>query len=144
MSAVPTAAPEGRRPSRPPRRAQATSGAAAPSAPTAASCFPTLFMLAFLIYFLMPLVWLFIASTKSNEDLFGSFGLWFSDFSLFDNISEMFSKDDGVFATGCATRSCTPWSAPSAPRCWRPPPATGSPSSSSGARTCCSGSCSAR
>jgi multiple sugar transport system permease protein len=55
-------------------------------------------MLAFLIYFLMPLVWLFIASTKANEDLFSSFGLWFSDFNLLDNISEVFSKDGGEFA----------------------------------------------
>ncbi len=58
---------------------------------------PTLFMLAFLVYFLMPLGWLFIASTKSLDDLFSSFGLWFSDFNLIDNISETFSKDDGVY-----------------------------------------------
>jgi multiple sugar transport system permease protein len=58
---------------------------------------PTLFMLAFLVYFLMPLGWLFIASTKSLDDLFSSFGLWFSDFNLFDNISETFSKDNGVY-----------------------------------------------
>ena len=61
--------------------------------------FPTLFMLAFLVYFLMPLGWLFIASTKSLDDLFSSFGLWFADFNLFDNISETFSKDDGIFWT---------------------------------------------
>ncbi|MEO8688580.1 MAG: carbohydrate ABC transporter permease [Solirubrobacteraceae bacterium] len=58
---------------------------------------PTLFMLAFLVYFLMPLGWLFIASTKSLDDLFSSFGLWFSHFNLSDNISETFSKDDGVY-----------------------------------------------
>ena len=58
---------------------------------------PSLFMLAFLIYFLMPLVWLFIASTKSLDDLFGSFGLWFSGFNLFDNISDTFSKDGAVY-----------------------------------------------
>ena len=61
--------------------------------------FPTLFMLAFLVYFLMPLTWLFIASTKSLDDLFGSFGLWFSGFNLFDNIGDTLSKDDGVFLT---------------------------------------------
>ena len=38
--------------------------------------FPTLFMLAFIIYFLMPLWWLFVASTKSLDNLFDSFGLW--------------------------------------------------------------------
>ena len=58
---------------------------------------PTLFMLAFLVYFLMPLGWLFIASTKSLDDLFSSFGLWFADFNLIDNISETFAKDDGVY-----------------------------------------------
>ena len=43
--------------------------------------FPTIFMLAFLVYFLMPLFWLVVASTKSLDDLFDSFGLWFADFT---------------------------------------------------------------
>jgi multiple sugar transport system permease protein len=47
----------------------------------------------------MPLTWLFIASTKSLDDLFSSFGLWFSGFNLSDNISETFSKDGGVYWT---------------------------------------------
>jgi hypothetical protein len=47
----------------------------------------------------MPLVWLFISSTKSLDNLFSSFGLWFSGFNLFDNISETFSQDGGVFWT---------------------------------------------
>ena len=58
---------------------------------------PTLFMLAFLVYFLMPLGWLFVASTKSLDDLFSSFGLWFADFNLVDNIKDTFTKDDGVY-----------------------------------------------
>jgi len=58
---------------------------------------PTLFMLAFLVYFLMPLGWLFIASTKSLDDLFSSFGLWFADFNLIDNIQDTFAKDNGVY-----------------------------------------------
>ena len=61
--------------------------------------FPTLFMLAFLVYFVMPLTWLFIASTKSLDDLFSSFGLWFSGFNLFDNIGDTFSKDAGIYWT---------------------------------------------
>ena len=60
--------------------------------------FPSLFMLAFLVYFLMPLVWLTIAATKSNADLFDSFGLWFSNFSLIDNIGDVFRKDGGEYA----------------------------------------------
>jgi len=59
--------------------------------------FPTLFMLVFIFYFLMPLWWLFVASTKSLDDLFDSFGLWFSGFHLTDNISDVFTKDDGVY-----------------------------------------------
>jgi len=59
--------------------------------------FPTLFMLAFLVYFLMPLFWLLVASTKSLDDLFDSFGLWFSSFHLSDNIKDTFSQDDGVY-----------------------------------------------
>jgi multiple sugar transport system permease protein len=58
---------------------------------------PTLFMLAFLVYFLMPLGWLIVASTKSLDDLFSSFGLWFADFNLIDNIRDTFTKDDGVY-----------------------------------------------
>ena len=61
--------------------------------------FPTLFMLVFLVYFLMPLFWLVVASTKSLDDLFSSFGLWFSGFNLFDNVSETFTKDGGVYWT---------------------------------------------
>jgi multiple sugar transport system permease protein len=95
MSAVPTvtadaaAIPQERRRAR--RRGAPPGGGAA--------AFPTLFMLAFLIYFLMPLTWLLVASTKSLDDLFSSFGLWFADFSLVDNISDTLTKDDGVFVT---------------------------------------------
>lgn len=49
-------------------------------------------------YFLIPLVWLIIASTKDNSGLFSSFGLWFSDeFHLFDNLADLFTQRDGVF-----------------------------------------------
>ncbi|NUR73246.1 MAG: carbohydrate ABC transporter permease [Hamadaea sp.] len=51
-----------------------------------------------LVYSLVPLVWLFINSTKSQASLFDSFGLWFSgDFSLFSNIRDTLTYDDGVF-----------------------------------------------
>ena len=64
---------------------------------TGGMLFPTLFMLVFLVYFLMPLFWLVVASTKSLDDLFSSFGLWFSDFNLADNVSDVFKQDNGVF-----------------------------------------------
>lgn len=51
-----------------------------------------------LIYSLIPLVWLFINSSKTQESLFSSFGLWFSgDFSLFTNVSDTLTYDDGIF-----------------------------------------------
>jgi multiple sugar transport system permease protein len=49
-------------------------------------------------YFLLPLLWLFIASTKNNADLFSSFGFWFGkDFNLFTNIAQVFTFKDGVY-----------------------------------------------
>jgi multiple sugar transport system permease protein len=58
----------------------------------------TLAMLALLIYFLLPLFWLFVASTKTTGDLFSSFGLWFAhDFSLLSNIRRTFTEDGGVY-----------------------------------------------
>lgn len=58
----------------------------------------TIAMLAALAYFLLPLFWLLIASTKSTQDLFNSFGLWFSHApQLLANVKETFTQDDGVF-----------------------------------------------
>ncbi|MFJ5307152.1 carbohydrate ABC transporter permease [Streptomyces sp. NPDC088350] len=58
----------------------------------------TIAMLAVLAYFLLPLFWLLIASTKSTQDLFNSFGLWFSHAPrLLSNIEATFTQDDGVF-----------------------------------------------
>lgn len=58
----------------------------------------TIAMLAALAYFLLPLLWLLVASTKSTQDLFNSFGLWFSDApQLLANIKATFTQDDGVF-----------------------------------------------
>ncbi|WP_320781763.1 carbohydrate ABC transporter permease [Streptomyces sp. CRN 30] len=51
-----------------------------------------------LLYSLVPLIWLVISATKTQEGLSGSFGLWFDDdFALWDNISQTFSYNDGVF-----------------------------------------------
>ncbi|MFJ9381156.1 carbohydrate ABC transporter permease [Streptomyces sp. NPDC101455] len=58
----------------------------------------TIAMLAVLAYFLLPLFWLLVASTKSTQDLFNSFGLWFSHAPrLLSNIHATFTQDDGVF-----------------------------------------------
>ena len=51
-----------------------------------------------LIYSLVPLIWLVINATKTQGDLFSSFGLWFGDdFALWDNVKSTFTYDDGIF-----------------------------------------------
>lgn len=51
-----------------------------------------------LIYSLVPLAWLLINATKTQNSLFDSFGLWFSgDFALFSNIADTLTYDDGIF-----------------------------------------------
>jgi multiple sugar transport system permease protein len=51
------------------------------------------------LYFIVPLLWLFISSTKDNSDLFTTFGLWFGDeFNLFANIADVFTYQDGIYA----------------------------------------------
>jgi multiple sugar transport system permease protein len=51
-----------------------------------------LFMLAFFVYFLFPLFWLVVASTKQSSDLFSTFGLWFADdFHFVQNVRELFA-----------------------------------------------------
>ncbi|WP_443046381.1 carbohydrate ABC transporter permease [Streptomyces sp. DSM 40750] len=49
------------------------------------------------LYFLLPVYWLVVASTKSSADLFGTFGLWFSDPQWLHNLSNVFSYADGIF-----------------------------------------------
>ncbi|WP_305788711.1 carbohydrate ABC transporter permease [Symbioplanes lichenis] len=59
----------------------------------------TIGMLALLVYFLFPLFWLVVASTKSTADLFSTFGLWFAgDFSLIGNIRATFTHNGGEYA----------------------------------------------
>ncbi|MEU5347209.1 carbohydrate ABC transporter permease, partial [Streptomyces sp. NPDC020766] len=51
-----------------------------------------------LLYTVVPLVWLVISATKTQDGLADSSGLWFSnDFALWDNISQTFSYHDGIF-----------------------------------------------
>lgn len=52
------------------------------------------------IYFVVPLWWLVVASTKTNAGLFAGAPLWFgSDFSLGDNIAGLFSHQGGIYWT---------------------------------------------
>jgi multiple sugar transport system permease protein len=59
----------------------------------------TIVLVAFLIYFLLPMAWLAVSATKTNQSLFTSFGLWFAHpFNLAANLRELFTHDDGVYA----------------------------------------------
>ncbi len=51
-------------------------------------------------YFIVPIIWVFVNSTKNNEQLFSTFSLWFPDkWSLLSNLRDLFTEDGGVFLT---------------------------------------------
>jgi multiple sugar transport system permease protein len=56
-------------------------------------------MLIYLVYTLIPLVWLLISATKTQNDLLSTPGLWFGDggFALFSNVKETLTYRDGIF-----------------------------------------------
>ncbi len=49
------------------------------------------------LYFLTPLWWLLVASTKTRQDFTTTNPLWFADFALFDNVSALLQYRNGVF-----------------------------------------------
>lgn len=68
------------------------------SARTRRSATLTVLTTLMLVYTLLPLLWLLINATKTQEGLLNSFGLWFAgDFALFDNIAATFAYNDGTF-----------------------------------------------
>ncbi|QOC91378.1 carbohydrate ABC transporter permease [Micromonospora craniellae] len=78
----------GRRPPRVRRREARRSGSVALTALTGLV----------LVYTLLPLAWLLINATKTQQGLFDSFGLAFAeDFALVDNIADVLTQDDGIF-----------------------------------------------
>lgn len=61
-----------------------------------------LFLLLAVVYFVVPLWWLVVGSTKTNSGLFvGSGGaLWFNDeFALWDNVQQLFTYQGGIYWT---------------------------------------------
>jgi multiple sugar transport system permease protein len=55
-------------------------------------------LLIFTLYFLIPFFWLVVSATKSQADLFGTFGLWFApDFNLFTNLQSLFTYNNGIY-----------------------------------------------
>jgi hypothetical protein len=56
-----------------------------------------LIMVVFTLYFLVPIWWLLVASTKTRGDLFTTNPLWFSDLALWDNIVALLNYDGGIY-----------------------------------------------
>ena len=53
----------------------------------------------FVIYSLAPVLYLVVAATKSNNDLFTTFGFWFANFAVVQNIQKVFAYQNGIFST---------------------------------------------
>lgn len=59
----------------------------------------TILMWTCCFYFVFPLLWLVLSSTKNNTDLFTTFGLSFgTQFSLWENLVTVFTTQDGIFS----------------------------------------------
>jgi len=50
-----------------------------------------------IIYFVVPVCWLFIAATKSSGDLYTTPGFSFADWNLWKNLGDLFSYQSGIF-----------------------------------------------
>lgn len=55
------------------------------------------FLVAMAVYFLLPVYWLVVNATKTQSDLVTTNGFWFAHFALWDNLTSLFARDDGVF-----------------------------------------------
>jgi multiple sugar transport system permease protein len=67
-------------------------------APRRRSTLLTVAMLIFFLYAIFPLFWLVISTTKTTNDLFSTFGLWFGhQFTLVSNIRQTLSYDNGEY-----------------------------------------------
>ncbi|HEX5857988.1 MAG TPA: carbohydrate ABC transporter permease [Microbacterium sp.] len=54
-------------------------------------------MLTFTVYFLIPIWWLLVASTKSSGQLFSTNPLWFADMAFWDNLVALVTYDNGIY-----------------------------------------------
>jgi len=76
------------------RNAPVTRGPKEPMLPRTGAM---LVMGVFTLYFLIPIWWLVVASTKDRADFLGTNALWFADFAFFDNVAALFAYRDGVY-----------------------------------------------
>ena len=58
----------------------------------------TALLFIFLIYSFLPLFYLVVSATKTNAELFSTFGLWFaSSTHIFSNLRDVFTHDGGIY-----------------------------------------------
>jgi multiple sugar transport system permease protein len=56
-----------------------------------------LVMAVFTVYFLLPIWWLLVASTKTRGDVLGTNPLWFADLHIVENVRDVLTYRDGLF-----------------------------------------------
>lgn len=49
------------------------------------------------LYFLIPIWWFIVASTKANSDLYGGNPFWFSDLHVLQNFQDLAQRDGGIY-----------------------------------------------
>lgn len=54
-------------------------------------------MIVAMLYFLGPVYWLVVASTKSTADLFSTPGFWFAEINFVENFQALSARDNGIF-----------------------------------------------
>ena len=60
--------------------------------------FTYLVLITAVVYFVIPLFWLVVSSTKTDGDLASTFGLWFGSRNAFvDNVERVFTASNGLF-----------------------------------------------
>ncbi|GLI26597.1 ABC transporter permease [Agromyces rhizosphaerae] len=58
----------------------------------------TIMLWLLVLYFILPIWWLVVSSTKDNSALFSTFGLWFApELSLWENLQTLFTIRGGLF-----------------------------------------------
>ena len=90
-----TVPPASARRSRKPQAADAPPPSIAPG--PVARTFGIIALIIATLYFLVPVYWLVVASTKSNTDLTSTFGFWFADGNLGANYDSLMGWTQGLF-----------------------------------------------
>lgn len=72
------------------------------NASTASQVMTSFILLVAALYFILPVWWLFVSSTKSAGDLFTTNGFWFGEWNFVENVTNVLTRNDGIFVTWVA------------------------------------------